>query len=162
MGKEWPSILIGLGVEIIITILGVVVKNVPMPVTIIFVVVGLALIIFGVVSLIRRSKKMKEDEGKEELTIIKDAKVKLNAKNADKATGMEVTTPTELNNIDVNVSAENVKEATGFRSIQTNKPNALFAATVICSCGKRFTYTSAGYKPKYVRCPHCGQEHEVH
>lgn len=103
------------------------------------------------------------DEGKEqeELTVIKDTKVKLDAKNVDKATGMEVTTPTELNNINVNVNAENVREATGFRSVQTNKPNALFSATIICSCGKPFNYTSAGYKPSSVTCPHCGMEHKI-
>ncbi len=100
-------------------------------------------------------------DNKEELTIIKDTKVKLNAKNTEKVTGMEVTTPTELNNTDINITAENVKEATGFRSIQTNKPNALFAATVICSCGKPFTYTSAGYQPSVIKCPHCGREHKV-
>jgi len=101
-------------------------------------------------------------EEKEKLTIIKDAKIKLDAKNTDKATGMEVNTPTELNNIDVDVIAENVKEATGFKSIQTNRPNALFAATVMCSCGKSFAYTSAGYRPSAIKCPHCGKEHEIH
>jgi hypothetical protein len=109
----------------------------------------------------RRGLRGMEEE-KEELTIIKNAKVKLDAKNTDKATGMEVTTPTELNNINVNVTAENVKEATGFRSIQTNKPNALFAATIMCSCGKPFSYTSAGYKPSVIKCPNCGREHEIH
>jgi hypothetical protein len=102
------------------------------------------------------------DEKKEYVTIIKDAKVRLDAKNADKATGMEVNTPAELNNIDVNVTAENVREATGFRSVQTNKEVGLFSATILCSCGKQFTYSSTGYRPSKVTCPHCGKEHEIH
>jgi hypothetical protein len=123
-------------------------------------------LVFGAIYLGYRLKKgglkIMPEEEKEELTIIRNAKVKLDAKDTEKATGMEVTTPTELNNIRVDVTAENVKEATGFRSIQTNKPNALFTATIMCSCGKPFTYTSAGYKPPSVTCPHCGREHEIH
>ena len=101
-------------------------------------------------------KKPNTENGKP--TIIKDTNVKLDAKNVDKATGMEVTNPTELTNVKVDVTAENVREATGFKSIQTNKPNALFAATIICSCGKAFPYTSAGYRPSAVTCPYCGNE----
>jgi hypothetical protein len=58
-------------------------------------------------------KSDKPDE-KDRPAIIRDAKVKLDAKNTEKATGMEVTNPTILNNIDVSVAAENVKEAVGF------------------------------------------------
>ena len=86
MSREWAAILIGVGVEIIVTIFGVVVKTIPMPIAIICGIVGLALILFGIVSLVRGGKDLKED--KEELTTIKDTKVKLDAKNADKATGM--------------------------------------------------------------------------
>jgi hypothetical protein len=98
-----------------------------------------------------------DGERKEELTKIRDIKVKLDAENAAKATGMEVTTPTELSNLRVDVTAKNVKEVAGFKSTQTNKPVGFFAATIICSCGKAFPYTSAGYKPTSVTCPHCGK-----
>ena len=66
-----------------------------------------------------------------------------------------------MNNIKIDVSAENVKEATGFRSVQTNRPDALFTAKIICSCGKPFTYTSAGYKPPDVKCPYCDKEYKM-
>jgi hypothetical protein len=117
--------------------------------------------IFFVFYLLRKGVR-NVDEEKEDVTIIKDTKVRLDAKNTDKATGMEVNTPAELDNIDVNVTAENVREATGFKSVQTNKEVGLFSATIICSCGKPFTYSSTGYRPSKVTCPHCGKEHEIH
>jgi hypothetical protein len=102
-------------------------------------------------------KKLLESE-KGKFSIIKDVEVKMDAKNVEKATGMEVNRPAELKNIKVNVSAENVQEATGFKSIQTNREVGLFSATIICSCGKPFTYNSTGYRPTKVTCPHCGKE----
>jgi len=57
MGKEMASLLIGLGVEIIVTIFGVVVRTMPIPLAITFGIIGLALILYGLVSIIRRRGK---------------------------------------------------------------------------------------------------------
>ena len=57
MEKHWASLLIGIGVEIIVTIFGVVVKTMPMPLAIIFGIIGLALILCGLASLIRSKGK---------------------------------------------------------------------------------------------------------
>ena len=51
------SLLIGIGVEIIVTIFGVVVRTMPMPLAITFGVIGLALILYGIASLIRSKGK---------------------------------------------------------------------------------------------------------
>lgn len=56
MRKEWASILIGIGVDIIATVFQVVLKNIPMPITITLGVMGLALILYGVISIIRNKK----------------------------------------------------------------------------------------------------------
>ena len=98
---------------------------------------------------------------KDEPDKIKDTKVKLDAEDVEKATGMEVTTPTELSNVDVNVTAKGVKEATGFKSTQVNRPVGLAAMTIVCSCGKPFGIATTGYKPDKATCPHCGKEHEL-
>ncbi|MBN1176345.1 MAG: hypothetical protein JXA51_01560 [Dehalococcoidales bacterium] len=105
----------------------------------------------------KEEQKLLESE-KEKGSIINDVRVELDTRNVDKATGMEVNGPAELKNISVNVNAENVREAVGFKSVQTNKEVGLFSATTLCSCGKRFTYTSTGYRPQKVTCPHCGKE----
>ena len=57
MEKHWAPILIGIGVEIIVTIFGVVVKAMSMPLVICFGVIGLVLIVYGLVSLIRSKGK---------------------------------------------------------------------------------------------------------
>lgn len=57
MEKHRASLLIGIGVEIIVTIFGAVVKTMPMPLVIIFGVIGLALILYGLVFLIRSKGK---------------------------------------------------------------------------------------------------------
>lgn len=57
MEKQWASLLIGIGVEIVVTIFGVVVKTMPMPLAIICGVIGLALILYGLISLIRSKGK---------------------------------------------------------------------------------------------------------
>jgi hypothetical protein len=65
MSKEMASLLIGIGVEIIVTIFGVVVKKMPMPLAIAFGVIGLGLIVYGLVSLIRGigNKKQGQEVG---------------------------------------------------------------------------------------------------
>lgn len=89
--------------------------------------------------------------------VIKDTKVKLDADKVDKATGMEINNvPTELSNVQIDVEAKDVKEATGMKVISHNAP-ALYAHTVLCSCGKPFSYTSAAYEPSEITCPHCGK-----
>ena len=52
MGKELAAIIIGIGVEIIVTIFGVVVKVMPMPFAIAGGIIGFGLIVFGLISLI--------------------------------------------------------------------------------------------------------------
>lgn len=51
------SLLIGIGVEIIVTIFEVVVRTIPMPLTITFGIIGLAFILYGLVSIIRHRGK---------------------------------------------------------------------------------------------------------
>ena len=56
MGKELAAIIIGIGVEIIVTIFGVVVKTMPMPFAIASGIIGFGLIVYGLISLIRGGK----------------------------------------------------------------------------------------------------------
>jgi hypothetical protein len=93
--------------------------------------------------------------------MIKDTKVKLEAEKVDRATGMEVNRPARLDNVEVDMVARDVKEATGFKTTQTNTDTGMFAATILCSCGNSFPYTSVGYRPSIVTCPHCGREHKI-
>lgn len=100
-----------------------------------------------------------EGDEKKEATIIRDTKVKLDAKNTDKATGIEITSPTELSNVGVDVTAENVKEATGLKVTATNTEFALSSKMIMCSCGNVFgSVTTHGHKPT-VKCPKCGKEY---
>ena len=101
-----------------------------------------------------------EQEEKEKPTVIKDTEVKLDAKDTEKATGVDITTPAKLDNVRVDVTAENVKDVTGFNVMAVNKEFALRAITIMCSCGHIIhSSTTHGYKPTII-CPKCGMEYK--
>jgi len=66
MRRDTAALIIGVGVEIIVTIVGVEVKNIPVPLTIIALTVGLSLIIYGALSMIKRKKRGNMDKNKGE------------------------------------------------------------------------------------------------
>ena len=129
------------------------------------IILGIIIAIIGALLLIRAYRLRNkgghmEDNRKEEPTIIKDTKVKLNAKDTEKAIGMEITKPTELSNVKVDVTVQNVKEATGLKVTATNTEFAVSNRLIICSCGNRIAVvTTHGYKPT-VKCPKCGKEYK--
>jgi hypothetical protein len=109
--------------------------------------------------IVTRVKELEAMDNESDKTVIKDTKVNLNVKNGDKATGMEVNKPAKLENIQIDVSSQNVRETIGFKSEQKNV--GMFTMTVLCECGKPFSYTCVGYKPPSVTCPNCGKDVKV-
>ena len=109
-----------------------------------------------------RLKELQIMSSETEKTIIKDAKVKLDADEVDKATGMEINNvQAHLSNVQVDVTAKNVKEAKGLSVTAHNTEFALSSRVIMCSCGNTISsVTTCGYKP-VITCPKCGKEYEV-
>lgn len=103
----------------------------------------------------------KEDNTENEKpTIVKDTRIKLDAKDTEEATGMDISTPAELDNVKVDMTAENVKRATGLNVTAVNKEFAIGVRMIACSCGNIFSrVTTHGYKP-VIKCPKCGREYK--
>lgn len=92
---------------------------------------------------------------------MENIKVNVNAKDTDKATGMNIdNVPTKLSGVEIDVNADNVKEATGLKVTSENTRFALSSKVIICSCGYVIrSVTTCGYEPVLI-CPRCGSEHK--
>jgi len=99
---------------------------------------------------------------KPEHGVIKDTKVKLQAEGVEKATGMEINNvQADLSNVQVDVTAKNVKDAKGLSVTAHNTEFALSSRVIMCSCGNIIrSVTTCGYEP-VITCPKCGKEHKI-
>jgi hypothetical protein len=100
------------------------------------------------------------DEEIEKPTLVQNTQVTLNAKDTEKAVGIDTSTPTKLDNVKVYVATENVQNATGLKVTAIDKGFALRSKTIVCSCGKVIhSTTTHGYNP-IITCPKCGKEYK--
>lgn len=89
----------------------------------------------------------------EKAILIRDTKVQVEAKDAEKATGMEVNRPAQLSNVSVSLSTSNVRNATGFSTNQ-----GLNTIMMSCSnCKQPIPIVYVGNaRPQNVTCCNCG------
>jgi len=134
----------------------------------VFISVMLVIVVFVGVGYLRNRRKgkvsgkkgvMVSEQGQEP-TIIKDARIRVAAEKASKATGMRIdNVPSELSGVQINVEAEDVKEVTGLKISGENTRFAAKATMIICSCGHRFgSFATCGHEEK-IKCPKCGKEY---
>jgi len=86
-------------------------------------------------------------EKQEEINIIKNTKIMINAENGKEATGIKAFNPTQVSNVKVELKTKNVEKTTG---IETNH----IGIKTCKKCGKFNTIIGAG---KLKSCSHCGQ-----
>jgi hypothetical protein len=105
---------------------------------------------------IRTESITKENDG--EAVIIKNTKIHVEAKDAEKAIGMEVNRPAQLSDVDVSLKVENVKNAAGFSTNQ-----GLTGMMIFCSkCNQPIPIAYTGNAcPQSVKCRNCGADNNV-
>ena len=105
---------------------------------------------------------MNKDKDDKETNIIKDTEIKAKVKRAKEALGADFEGDHELDNVKIELEAEDVEQATGARFKSSNGSTPLTAMVMSCSnCGKNFPKAFTGYLPEETACPHCGHMNKV-
>lgn len=95
---------------------------------------------------------MEKDDGG--TNIIKDTEIKAKVKNAKEALGADIEGDYELENVKVELEAENVERATGSRFISSNGSTPMTGMIMSCSnCSKIFPKAFTGRLPEQTKCP---------
>ncbi len=120
----------------------------PMPITIGIGIVGLALILYS----IRKRRRVTMTNDNDHPNIIKDSKFKAKIKRGEKATILDIKSPTITDNVEASLEAEDVKDAAVVRTNQTLN----ITMSKCANCHRPLPSVAFGVKPSNVKCRVCG------
>lgn len=112
--------------------------------------------------IVGRVKELKAMDNKDDKTVIKDTKIKLDVEKSDKARGLEIIdTPTDLEDVQVEVTAKGDVKDVSAVSIVSHDATPLSTGIIGCECGYFIRYASACGTRSSISCPQCGKVHEI-
>jgi len=101
-------------------------------------------------------KQMQKDG--EKTNVIKDSKFKAKVERADKATVLDIKSPTITENVEASLEARDVKDAAVVRTSQTLN---IKMGTTCAHCHASLPIVSFGVKPTSIKCRSCGHVNKV-
>lgn len=125
-------------------------------------IAGIWLLLLLVTGVRKRRIIMSKDKDGKQAKVIKDTEIKARVEHAKEALGADIEGDYELDNVKVELEAENVERATGARFKSSNGSTPVTGMIMSCSnCGKPFPKAFTGHLPEETACPHCGHMNKV-